>query len=910
MANYTQDEIQAVVEQLVRSSIRRPYDTLGVRRNDITFNDIQEATAGVLLLFPKSPFYLAFLSGGRLKEVLAEEQAARQNILDALAVLRRRSLPVRDVSSLANAKAALFELEGAVTSTNPPKDVTKIPAYVRFNSNITRFLDAVGNNVKKDGKIVQTPEQSRGALPGLIEVWKTKLTDALERANYLANALNNYNSMGLPQILAGGVVQRSRALLDARVTSLESMTEAQRNEVLRQTVLEVLGVKAVVTKFGAFPGLSASTSISGTLSPFADATRPANPASALVPINGLFALVPGDDPVTSTNILDVWLNGAPTSGTPSLELFLPTSQYPKIDGNNIGPFTFSAGYNDTIKFLVDGTTTITVNFPAGIQPYSTVVSTLQAALAPQGFTAEGYFFPLMYDGPVNISGNNVSPIYGAFPTGSVNVGDEVDFYYGVNAIQTRVVTSVNTSGGAVVSIDVNGAPLTASTTDRIRYGSPSRKLRVLPIDKRAATANKRTIQVKQPTAVERQCGMTLGFYGELIGKGRGWDVQPISDFIRKNNSVCTSSTEVDVFLSDVTITTDPSDGFGLLLPDTTGVQPGMVVVIPSGINAGKSVIESVDSSTKVKIRQLLPQYKTEYSVGLTIPGCTVGFDQYRITSNSTLLTSKVEAHAPIQNGFYTNVVATASSTYLTFPGASKQLVVGDFVELYEVDTLSPSRVLNVLNVYGDDVFRVDGAVSTSFDLTSGTVPYARILKGHIADFDTLSQSLLDQTSKSDANLSRYFSDLNRYINPLLVNTNPTDSNIASAENRVDDMGNIMSAIGSAVDAYDPEVVPEMDQLVRGLKEKGADRAVDILLQGRFTDFFGLEIAQTSYAGALQEAVRMVSMNDLVIHKMNRLAQSNSPLRSSADSPDYETDFSDADPTPEVDPPVDLDLTTT
>lgn len=917
MANYTQDEIQAVVEQLVRSSIRRPYDTLGVRRNDITFSDIQESTAGVLLLYPKSPFYLAFLSGGRLKEVLEEEVLARQNVLDALAVLRRRSLPVRDVSSLVNAKVALFELEGTVTSSNPPKDITNIPAYKRFNSNLNRFLGAVGGNIKKDGDIVLTPEQARQQLPDLIRTWKKSVLEALRRIPLLADALNNYNSLGLAQRLAAGVVQRSMAMLDARVTSLESLNETQRNEVLRDTVLEVLGIKAVVAKFGAFPGLSAGTSATGTLSMFADSSRPANPASALVPTQGLLVLIPGEDAASSTNILKVWLNGAPTSGTPSVELFLPSSKYPKIDSTKSGPYTFVVGEaevdNNELNFtFTNPSESKTITFLNSTYTTTQFAALLTDELYAYGFRGETYFYPVMYDGQVTISGNTISPTYGFFPANSVVVGYEVEIYYGVNAITTRTVTAVNTSSGNIVSFTVGGAPLTASTTDRIKIGdSSTKRFSIVPIDKVQTSVARRTITLNADTDVRLATGYTIGIYGTTTGTARPWDIATISDFISKNNAVCVSAGEVSAVLSNTTVTTDPADGFALYLTSTSGVLADMVVSVPSGVNAGKYSITSVDpANNRVKISKVIPQAQAGFGSGLAMTGCSVGWDQYRITSKGTLLTSSVSAIAPKEDGEYVTVTGSVSSNYVTFPNLYKSVVVGDRIEIYETSSTTPSRTLEVLEVFTDDVAKLSGSIATSYSFVTGTVPFVRVSKGNVSNFDSLSATLRAQMAMSDANSNNYFLDLNRFVNPLLVNTSPTNSDVAQAEARVQDMGDVLGPVAVAIDAFSPDIVPEMDQLVRGLKEKGADRAVDILLECRFVDFFGLSQEQTSYAGALQGAIREVATNDLPVHKSNRLARSNSPLRISSPSPDYEIDTSDEDTSPMVDPPVDVDSTIT
>ena len=50
---------------------------------------------------------------------------------------------------------------------------------------------------------------------------------------------------------------------------------------------------------------------------------------------------------------------------------------------------------------------------------------------------------------------------------------------------------------------------------------------------------------------------------------------------------------------------------------------------------------------------------------------------------------------------------------------------------------------------------------------------------------------------------------------------------------------------------DTENVPQVDTLISSFVEKGSDKAVDVLLTGQFSVFFGLTEAGASYAGAFQ-----------------------------------------------------------
>ncbi len=149
---FTDDEIQTAVENLVRATIRRPYDTLGVRRTDVSFSDTQEAASGVFLLYPKSPFYCIYLGAQRALEAVASEAAGIELLLAAIKAVSRHVLPITDITPIFNAQAALSELGSAVSQrTTGFADITAVPAYQRFSDNVNRFLSSCRRLLSVDG---------------------------------------------------------------------------------------------------------------------------------------------------------------------------------------------------------------------------------------------------------------------------------------------------------------------------------------------------------------------------------------------------------------------------------------------------------------------------------------------------------------------------------------------------------------------------------------------------------------------------------------------------------------------------------------------------------------------------------------------------------------------------------------
>jgi len=68
--SYTQEELNQAISNIVRTSVRFDYDLLGTRQTDLSFNDLQDAAAGVFISFDSSPYYIARLAADRLEELV------------------------------------------------------------------------------------------------------------------------------------------------------------------------------------------------------------------------------------------------------------------------------------------------------------------------------------------------------------------------------------------------------------------------------------------------------------------------------------------------------------------------------------------------------------------------------------------------------------------------------------------------------------------------------------------------------------------------------------------------------------------------------------------------------------------------------------------------------------------------
>ena len=414
-SNYTSDEVQAVVEKLVLSTISRPLDSLGVRRTDVTFTDIQQAAAGVFVLYPNSPFYVVGLGLKRLLDAINSEAALIDQLEAAISAVGRQVLPVNDVTTLFNAQAALQELGTAASSRSGVyTDITKAPAYQRFSTNLASFLAGPGQAVRSGGNIVQTPQQAQAALSGLVSQVETAHSSLVASVALLANALTNYGSVNLPSVVISSVLSNAAALVGSDATALNALNPTDRLTLIRQTVLNAIAAKAAVDSFGTFTGPSDYYSLSGIGMPYSDASHLADAAVLVGTKSGGFSIIAG-----TSDDLNITADG----GSP-FDVVLTASQLASLDGsaddsgfiigNGVTPSTpnYAVPNNNSFKFKVDSTSYVAPLTLSGAATPATITGTADitaSGLYGGGGLLDGKTLSLAVDGTTSYSVTLVAP---------------------------------------------------------------------------------------------------------------------------------------------------------------------------------------------------------------------------------------------------------------------------------------------------------------------------------------------------------------------------------------------------------------------------------------------------------------------------------------------------------------------
>ena len=454
---FTDEEIQAVTAQLLPTGVPRGYTALGTRKTGLALDKVQQAAAGVLLLYPNSPYYLAGLLSADIvgtARSLGEQFASALSSVDAL---RRRTVPVSDISNISNAKTALIELE-TVLGSDGVTNVTTTPAFQRFDSNVNKFLRKVASNVRQKNRVVQTPAEARGSLPDAVSRILEGLRLLKEKVEYLHDAQKNYHSVDLARRVSQQVVQNARALLANRESELASMSPEDRLRVLKATVLDLLAAKGVVKSFGSFPAPSMGVEVFGQGGPFADATRSAEGGS-LRCARGPYWLARGNDEGSSANRLHLCTGPAATRvmGVPctiSGNTVTRSSGSFVSDGVTVGDRVFvrSGPSNGKVARIA---TVSAMSFTYSGAPFSSGAATVDVVRAPQ---LDLYLPPAPFP-----------PLTG-FTTGSVTIVAGVNdaLRLIVNSLPPTVVTftpGVQSTDAlaADIATALTGTPFTAST---------------------------------------------------------------------------------------------------------------------------------------------------------------------------------------------------------------------------------------------------------------------------------------------------------------------------------------------------------------------------------------------------------------------------------------------------------------
>ena len=924
MTSYGSEEVKNAVEKLVRGSIRRPLDPLGVRRSDVAYSDIQEAGATVLLLNASAPFYILSLGAQRLRDAVATESALLDQLLDSILATGRRVLPIKSVDSLFGAKAALEELETAAASRSQGfRDITKVPSYQRFASSVQSFLDGPAQNVKSNGSIVETPEEARQAIPPLLKELQGAHLDLVSKATALAAGIDDFRALNLPALVATGAISRARQVIGDHAETLDQQSSDERLLRVREVTLDVLAAKAVVTQFGSFSGPTAYFPVTGVGAPYADPNHSASTARVTSSLQN-FSLLAGSPR------LDLTLDGTSTP----ISVNLTTSRLGEVHGRKVPSTHHAPGFligdgtnppapvgsgtpdNNELRIQI-GLTTYVVPLTNSVD-YSTPRTAQEVCddinlVLPAGVRATAGFSPLEYSGPLDIA-----------PDGTMSVpGGASDLLaLGVRAGHlVRVLDGPDVGLYAIDSVSTTSVTVpfafSLNTGASAEMGPPDQFIRIACVDP-ALLAAETKLTVLADTEKSANACSTLGFFPGIFSQCQPTTVdQLVADINGKTAAVIASSDYEPVTSGTGTTSTTQASLVTMNVPVT--VTRWMTLRIDDGPNRGDYLVAGPGAGPNdVLLQSPLPM--TRQGVLPISFSASVGNKRLVLSGKTTGMNAAISVSGPTAGTFFTTVPAVGygTTTYFQLPSIPRGLSAGDVLELYDAEYNAPSSVFRIVGIDTSlNLLELGAALSTHLPPSpqrwvfgDQPPPFARLRAEKSFDF-MMFQTRVSAWAALSVNQASYFTLVNAKINPLLVNRTPTAAQVGDATNALSLLYQALAETGAsdvtttleyAVAKYVVPPVPAVDTLLKTYKEKGSDRATDLLLAGSFSTFFSLTVDETSYGGAMQSAMRGVAREDVAVRKTGRTDAVQARQLSQAVSPDYDYDSSDIEGGGQVDPP--------
>ncbi len=1013
---YSQAELDQAIEQVVRTSVRFEYDPLGVRKTGTTFNDVQDAAAGVFISNPNAAYWVVRLGADRLLELVKAEEEQLGSFITTVRAVGRNVSPVRKLSFLANARTALDALATATGQrASAFLDLEDVPAYNRFNLNTQKFLDAEGVKATYQGDVVETPQQARQLLAGLAKDLRATHDELIRRVGAIQASIPDYNTLNLSERLSRDIMQNAHDVLAARFEELEAQDPEARLQSIRAAVLDVLTARAVVKGFGALAPQTLFLLLEGTGGPFASASLPATPAELQSSLVGPYRLFDGQDKLTLV-----------LEGVDTLELQLPQSFVPFLQVPARGPFEVTTPANQfkiSLTSWPDVNVTVTPVSPATVDPWD-LVDLINAAVTTQPLTAHLDFIPIKTTQSVDVdvtgSPNDADFILpvavGTWASLGVVVGDRVLVKDPTSSMDDDLfeVVSFPTAQTASTNI-VRAGALTDELGKTVQLGTDKAVIWTVEVDQASATAALDNRWVLRVDNVEDETLQRIGMYPGSEVRARKTTAQAIEQFLNINAATQVNgvarlealSTFVEASSSKGrTVPDDPNTlvlyafrGTGnitaggltatFVLPDLDGeLVPGSLLVLretsvaadmgkvgtvatvvgttvtatfsssvstatgvlveggpnPSGLvdqtlrisegslQDGDYIIDAVDG-LDLSVGSVVAITNDLGGLPFFFEDVSVGSFRLDLKSTSTTLTSSVEVVTGTDDAsgeFFTAVPteAVGTTTYFQLPETPKNLEAGDQIEVHNTSVASPDLVRVVKQLLEGNVVELETAVSVVQPAVTFTkeqpIPFGRIRKRVVQTFDEFAERLATWLeNNTSTKVLHYFRELDAFLNTLVVNTNPTPGQINNAVFHLQQLlgtltvagatstgANPLNSLESMINDYEAAIVPAAENLIASYEQKGADRAKQILLEGRFSDFFGLDRDEVSHAGYVQKLIKDVSREDLPIRKNARHDRDGVAFDNqlaSWDDTDFEYKPEDLEPNDLIDIPGEGDL---
>lgn len=937
MANFTDEELESAVSKFVRTDVKTERTNLGPLDTGYTFEEVQEFVSSTLVFDPSAIFYLLSLAANRVNQDVLQAIDYLDDILVAVDEVGGDTTPVTQTSLLEDAAAALIEVERTIEDNNA---ITTRP-FSRYSQALSRFTDkSLTPNVRRLGpgfpdtyEIVRPPQQAQSSIKTNITELRDLHETIIAEATQLTVALSEFLAANLPLASIQNSVPKVRNDLRSLKDQFDTATRDGAIEITRDAFLSIQAGLSVITNLTSISDPRETRMESSSTS--TDRAQAAYPSSESTPAE-LTTTISAPYRVTPTsNELKLEVNGGSeqTVTLPSaVQATLSGSQDENYDialadqkaelEGGTGPFSITAPDN-VFEIYVDGVgyrATLTTGLRTTAQVASEINGATRIDGSPGTFSGVGNAYDFGGDlfiehstageHTLALGDNPILNVLLGFTNLESDTGADANNELRLIVDDDNIVVLSMITGGSRTAAQV-AADLDASsslvdvTTEAVTTTTGT--ITVIKITS-VEYGEYSQLKVESATAAQEELVKTLGLVEDQEDRGTFVLLEHFDQAIQAG------LTGVE---TDQSRTVKASGNGG------TAVKSGAAyyLSLPSGTLTGLGI--STANTLRISNGENLGWYNIN---GLSIGGATDRVYVDRPFPATTGSEAQNQEWSIVHDVLIVRSTVSDTTSKLKVNSASGYLVVGMSLATH-IGTVSGVKIKDgskFLNFTREDVVAGDRLTLRGPTYTTEHTVTAVTYDGYqIEVTPEVPNDLVDHEYQVDSEgalaysvfitaLTDWYNDvlvpskfsedileLERVLNPLLVNRNPSAALVGTARTKAQNLMDVYTnttpdGLTEILADFTTSVVPRIDALLDMLKERGMDRAHDLLLLGEFEEFFSTGKDTSSYGGNLLEKMRSIAQNDVPQGRSLDSDNVDDQLTGSYEETDAEFDFTDQD----------------
>jgi hypothetical protein len=940
VSNFTDAELGSAVSRFVRSELKIERDQLGPLNVDQTFLEVRELVASTLVFDPSAVFYLLSLAANRINQDVLQALDYVSDLRTAISEVGRYTTKVTKTSLLADASVALAEADRQIKESNA---LTARPLS-RYNKAIDEFSAAsLSPNIRRPTglgfpntyEIVRPPQKAQAAIRTDVDSLRGLHQSIINEANKLLESMSEFMEANLPLTAIQSSVSKVRADLDTLKNELDAATSDEAVAMTKDAFLSIEAGRAVIDNLSSIND-PREARMNGTEST-SDRARSAylmgysssTPAHVETGISAPWPIAVGDN-----DELQLEVDGAATI---SLQLVPPApaeiygargesfdiheQQTAFLLSSLMGDYTVPVAPNNEFSIIVDGVE-YTVTIAPGVWTASNLASSINLATRADGQPGELWQVALASGATGYLRFDHVTPgavhdiVIGEETTFNAAVGftdgQDSDDQWDTRGVEANNIIRFFANDKDVVEISLTiGQSRTAAQVasdillggggyiegDTAAVGSD-----IVVVVRSTQYGGGSMVQTDPTTPTHRLSMAALGFFEGQSDRSSDFGLEDLFDLIdttseltvERSQEIIAGGEDGEVLMPG----TDPI--FRVPAGKLTGVTTQHKLHIIGGDNAGYYGVQAVSSGTYDEIvsDRYFPAMTGDQAQNLS---WEIVDDTLIISSATVDKTSALEVQTPTHPantvlGLPVGLVyGTVSGVEVSDAGddqsfSRNDVRVGDKLEFFGPTYFTEHTVTALTN----GGYQIEVTPEVPNDLVAHLYS---IISGAGIEYDEFIGEL-DNWLSNELVESRFadgIQELERLINPLLANRHPSRVRINDADSAAAELESLYSSLSVILaDFVVTPAVTRIDALLNMLRERGLERAHDLLLLGEFEQFFALSKDAASYGGNFLENMRLIAQNDMPQGRTEDEDHTDSRLTSSFTEIDADYDFSDAD----------------